>query len=209
MLVSPWDVVTVRVSQAWFWHSVLKQSHPRHSLCSVSKCSGLRAMSGFLPTVHGETGLWGLFAKACEKRSAHSMQTRQARPAGQFPCPVTHGCSARQGSSTEWENWALAAGLAALQPPDTVRQENANEALEMTTKQGVHVQLIHGLASELDVLAKKATNLTGGDPPQCRCVWDDSGASQRAAPRVLSESGVDRTNRSTAPTPFLSEHKQL
>lgn len=189
--------------------SVLKQSHPRHSLCSASRCSGLRAMSGFLPAVHGENGLWGLFAKACEKRSAHSLQTWQARPVGQFPCPVIHGCSARQDSSTEWENWVLAAGLAALQLPDTVRQENANKTLETTTKQGVHVQLIHGLASELDVLVKKATNLTGRDPPQCRCVWDDSGASQRAAPEVLSESDVDRTNRSTSPTLFLSEHKQL
>lgn len=39
----------------------------------------------------------------------------------------------------------LTAGIASIHLPDTVKQENAKRALEMTTKQGVHAQLIHGV----------------------------------------------------------------
>lgn len=37
----------------------------------------------------------------------------------------------------------LATGLVSLYLSDMVRQENTERALEMTAKQGVHVQLIH------------------------------------------------------------------
>lgn len=60
----------------------------------------------------------------------------QSRPAGSFPCQA--GQQHRMGKLR-----VLATGLVSLYLSDMVRQENTERALEMTAKQGVHVQLIH------------------------------------------------------------------
>lgn len=82
---------------------------------------------------------------------------KPARRAQLFPC--LHGSPDPQGGfslpSPPWllcqagqqhrmgKLRVLATGLVSLHLSDMVRQENTERALEMTAKQGVHVQLIH------------------------------------------------------------------
>lgn len=97
----------LRKGRARYHGLFLTLKSPGQTPFRVSKCFGSRDASGFLPATDREYGLWALFAKACKKGSAVSMSTQQSRPAGWFPCLALHGCSARQDSSTEWENWEL------------------------------------------------------------------------------------------------------
>lgn len=146
---SPVDVVNVRALQeatpgntAWFWHRMLKRRHPTCDLssqCLSMLGLGLWAASWLLSV---GSCLWGLLARACEKSSADSRQTWQYRPVGHCCCPALHGCSARQGSSTE-RGGKTNSDLGSLHLPHAMRQENAERPLDTTTKLGV--QLIHGV----------------------------------------------------------------
>lgn len=132
----------------------------------------------------------------------HADMAGQACGAVSLPSPPWLLCQAGQRHRVG-KRRVLAVGLTSLHLPDAVGQEHAKRALETTTKQGVYVQLIHGVEEQLDVLARKDTGLIGGDPPRCRC---GSGASWRSVPKVLPESNVDRTNKSKKRYPLAIQH---
>lgn len=196
-------VLTIRASQEaipanihCFWHSALKRSHPKHGLSSLSGCSGPRATSSFLSTVHGETGL-------CESPREglgplYAGMAGQACGAVSLPSPPWLLCRAGQQHRAGKQR-VLAVGWASLHLPDTVGQEHAKRALETTQNRVCVCSWFTGWRKSWMCLQGKPPVSQAGDPPWCRC---GSGASWRAAPKVLSESNVDRTNESTSPTLF-------